>query len=170
MALNKDNMDEVKKDAETASTQEEVKKEGADASTAKEDELDMAEELVKSLEREVKLREERDNYKTGMLKAKGKLAEDDADDEEEVIVEKKTKDSSELVSVVKELLRRNKELETAVINKSQVSTAGQGAGSESSMKVGDNVLSADQIKELKSRGWDDTKIALFKKNLLKTRA
>lgn len=166
--------DEVKKDAQVASTAEEVKTDGAVASTAKDEELDLAEELVKSLEREQKALQERDNYKQGMLKAKGKLKEqDELDEEDEEVVRKpkaeRTAESSELVDVVKQLLRRNKELETAVVNKAQVSNTGQGAGSDSTLHVGDNVLSQDQVKALQAKGWDDVKITRFKQNLLRAR-
>lgn len=153
--------DEVKKVDQVASTGEEVKKTDVAASTtATEDDLNLAEELVKSLEREQKLTEERDNYKEGMLKAKGKLKGDDGVNE--------TTDSTP--AALAPLLRRIKELETAASNKSQISTSGQGTSSETTLKVGDNMLSADQIKALQAKGWDDKKISLFKKNLLNSRA
>lgn len=178
---------EVKKGAEQASAQEEVKKTGAEASTAKElsaeDIKQLAEALkgaLDGLEEEKKLRtkaeEDRDNYKEGMLKAKGKLKSDESeedeggDDEKGKTDSKKTDNSSELADIVKTLLKRNQELVTAVVNKSQVATAGQGTGSEAKVEVGDNLLSADQIKDLKARGWDDKKIALFKANLKNARA
>lgn len=155
--------DEVKKDSEQASAQEEVKKTDVDASaTDTEDELNLAEELVKALEREQKLTEERDNYKEGMLKAKGKLkGDEDAGDE--------TKKDS-LAPALQPLLRRIKELETAAANRNQISTSGQGTGSETTLRVGDNMLSADQIVALKAKGWDDKKIARFKENLKNSRA
>ncbi len=159
--------DEVKKVTEAASTQEEVKKEGVEASPTKEELAEMAEALAQSLEREEKLSKERDNYKQGMLKAKGKLKADETE-EEEVTETKDT--SSELISVVKTLLKRNQEMETALVNRSQISTAGQGTGSEAKVEVGDNLLSPDQLKDLKARGWDDTKIARLKANLQKARS
>lgn len=164
--------DTVEKGAGAAGSQEEVEKDDAEASTAelsKEDIAAMAEALGASLKREAKTAEERDNYKEGMLKAKGKLKSTDT--EEEVgEAQAKSEDSSELVGVVKELLKRNQEIVTAVVNKSQVATTGQGGSSETKVDVGDNLLSAAQLKDLKARGWDDTKIARLKENLHKTRA
>jgi len=160
--------DEVKKDAQTASTEQEVKKDDTEASTVKETSVDadLVQALADSLDREEKLKIERDNYKKGMLKAKGKDADAHEDD---AAASADTKgDSAELIGVVKQLLKRNQELETAVITKAQVSTSGQGAGSDSKVEVGDNMLSAEQLKDLKGRGWDDAKIARFKANLLKT--
>lgn len=166
----------VEKGTEDAGTQTEVEKKGADASTAKElsaeDIAELAEALKLSLAREAKTAEERDNYKEGMLKAKGKLKSDEGGEDEGADADKtkKSENSSDLVDIVKELLKRNQEIVTAVVNKSQVATTGQGTGSESKVEVSDNLLSADQLKDLKTRGWDDTKIALFKKNLKNTRA
>ena len=169
MALIKDNMSkEVEKEEQAASSAEEVEKEGVDASPTKEDVAELAEALAKSLAREEKLAEERDNYKQGMLKAKGKAKEDET--EEENGTGDKKSESNELIGVVKQLLRINQELETAVVNKSQVASTGQGAGSEEKAKVGDNMLSDEQIKSLQAKGWDDVKIARFKQNLKNARA
>ena len=166
---------ENKQDAVTA----EVKKDEVVASTTGETGVDLAEELVKALEREQQVIAERDNYKRGMLKAKGKLKDDEDDNDEEedetVVVKQKAKaktDSSttELVGLVKQVLKDNQELKTAIANKAQIGTAGAGAGTTTTLTVGDNVLSADQITSLKAKGWDDTKIARFKQNLLSSRA
>lgn len=158
--------DEVKKVDQAASTGEEVKKDDVAASTTNaETDLDLAEELVKALERAAKAETDRDNYKEGMLKAKGKLKTD-----ETATDETGSTDSAAATSGLQPLLRRIKELETAAANRTQISTAGQGAGSETTMKVGDNMLSSDQIKALQAKGWDDKKIARFKQNLINSRA
>lgn len=162
----------VKKEDESAGTQG-VERD-AEGSTAKElskeDIAEMAEALESSLKREAKTAEERDNYKEGMLKAKGKLKSDGKEEEEDTEpVNGKGKDSSELAVVVKELLKQNKELTVAAVNRSQIATSGQGGSSESKVEVGDNLLSTAQLKDLKSRGWDDKKIARLKENLQKTR-
>lgn len=165
----------VEKGAEGAGSQG-VEKD-AEGSTAKElsteDITALTEALKMSLEREAKVAEERDNYKEGMLKAKGKLKTDEAEEEEggeATKPAKKAEDSSELAGIVKELLKRNQEITTAIVNKSQVATAGQGGGSEAKMEVSDNLLSAGQIKDLKARGWDDKKISRLKENIQRTRA
>lgn len=160
--------DEVKKVTEAASTQEEVKKDDVAASPTKEEVAELAEALAQSLEREDKTAKERDNYKQGMLKAKGKLKASETEEEE---VTTETKDtSSELIGVVKTLLKRNQEMETALVNRSQISTAGQGSSSETKVEVGDNLLSPDQLKDLKGRGWNDEKIARLKAHLQKARS
>lgn len=163
---------EVEKGAEDASSQKEVKKDGVEASTTKElsteDIAALAEALKAGLEREKQLAIERDNYKEGMLKAKGKLKSDETEEDEGA--DKKGKDSSELVDVVKELLKQNQEITVAAINRSQIATSGQGGSSEAKVEVSDNLLSAAQLKDLKARGWDDKKIARFKQNLQNSRA
>lgn len=155
--------DEVKTNDQAASTGTEVENNGAGASSANEG-VDLADALAQALEREEKITKERDNYKEGMLKAKGKLPADDKTGEE-----KQGADSPEVKSAIEKLLLRNKELETAATARSQIGSGGQGASTDTTMKVGDNLLSEDQVKELKARGWDDVKIARFKVNLQKTR-
>lgn len=162
----------VEKGAEQAVAQEEVEKAGDIASLSPKEIADLAEALKQSLEREAKVIVERDNYKEGMLKAKGKIKTDEGADEGEGEGEKaKTTDTSaELIGLVKTLINRNQELVTASVNRQQISTAGQGGSAETKIEPTDNLLSAAQVNDLKTRGWDDKKIARFKENLLKTRA
>ena len=163
--------DEVKKVDPTASAGEEVKKETAAASPAG---VDLAETLMVTLDKLAKSNEERDNYKEGMLKAKGKI-KDEADEDEEKDTEVQpakvaATESSEIIGIAKQLIKRNQELETAMLNKSQIANTAQGGSSESVFKVGDNMLSEAQIGALKAKGWGDKKISRFKENLLKVRA
>lgn len=152
-----------------------VEKTDGDA-TATQD-LNLADTLEKTLEKLSKAEEERENYKRGMLKAKGKGEEDTDDDtgedalfnkfkarlkDEEADVERK-----EATALTQKLIKQNKEMVEALKNKSQISGAPVGTGSESTLKVGDNMLSEAQLQELKNRGWDDAKITRFKQNLLK---
>lgn len=127
-----------------------------------------------------KIRLEKENYKKGMLKAKGKLDEDDSDSEdidakiERVVAErllgtKEAQLQAEKDTAFKALAKRNRELETALKNRSQISAGIGGGNNTESMPVSDHVLSADQVKSLKAKGWDDNKIELFKKNLLKNK-
>jgi hypothetical protein len=60
-----------------------------------------------------------------------------------------------------------KELTVALKNKDQNSASGQG-GSTEGREVGDNFFSPEQLASLKAKGWDDTKIAKLKENMLKT--
>lgn len=169
MALNKDNMaEEIKTDAGEVSTQE---KEGSTDIT------ELAKALKESLDREAaekaradKAETERENYKKGMLKAKGKLETDETEEIEGGTSEKKDTTSSELIGLVKTLLEKNNELAVASANRSQIATSSQGGSSEAKVEVSDNLLSADQISNLKARGWDDKKIARFKENVKNVRA
>ena len=66
----------------------------------------------------------------------------------------------------KVIIKKSKELQIADLNRQQMGTI-QGSHQESVAKVGDNLLSEAQVRELKQRGWDDKKIERFKANLLK---
>lgn len=160
-----------------ADTTTEVKKESSDASTTTG--IDLADALEQSLERERKLEEERDNYKKGLLKAKGKDTGDYSDLSEDERInaavaraladskfaeEKKVQEEN-----TKQLIRRVKELEAASAAKSQMASSGIGGSNETVFKVGDNMLSEDQTQALRNKGWDDNKIARFKANLQKSR-
>lgn len=129
-----------------------------------------------------KLAEERNNYKRGMLKAKGKVKDDDDDLEEDDIdtkIEKKVQEKlldtqwmnaqKEKDEIIKKALERNKELEIAVKNRSQISKEGNGSSSEQKMAPKDAILTEEKLKQLKGMGWDDTKIERFKQNLIKNR-
>ncbi len=177
-------MSEVEKGAAAASQQEGVEKNdaAAPATLTSEDIASLAEALKGALDvadaekkLRVKAEENAENYKKGMLKAKGKLKSDDDagdenDDDDADEGKDKDGDSPVLAETVKQLLKRNAELVTAVVHKTQVSSAPAGAGSESKVNVSDNLLSADQLANLKARGWNDEKIARFKQNLLSSRS
>lgn len=164
----------VEKGSEQAGAQvEEVKKEGDNASLSPKEIAELAEALKQSLEREKKVTEERDNYKKGMLKAKGKSSDDENADEGGEEDEKKSTTAdpnAELIGLVKTLINRNSELTVTAVNRQQISNASQGAGSDAKVEPTDNLLSAAQLADLKSRGWDDTKISRLKNNLLRTRS
>ena len=125
-------------------------------------EVDLAAELERT-------RTERENFKRGMLKAKGKLPE-----EEEVpsnideIVQKKveeaiySKQEAELEArekaLTEKLIKENRELKLATQNRSQINTGtGQGASIETT-QVKDNYFSDEQLADLKKRGLDPEKV------------
>lgn len=142
-------------------------------------------ELEKSLAEKdaliLKLTTERENYKKGMLKAKGKVKEGEEDPEESVdekvarLVDERLLDTQfaqaqrEKDDLIKKALERNKELETALKNRTGIVTAGGGSGSEQKLLPKDPVLSEEKLKQLKALGWDDKKIEKFKTNLLKSK-
>lgn len=163
-----------------AASQEEVNNNASNASGVhSEDLLDV---LAAKDEELKKIQNERDNYKRGLLKHKGKLDDSDDSDPEDLdtkvsrMVEDKLLASREVQilkekdEAIKELARKNKELTTALQNRSQISSGvSSGSSEDTAMKVPDNILSTDQIRNLKAKGWDDAKIETFKKNLMKNR-
>lgn len=127
----------------------------------------------------VKAREERENYKKGMLKAKGKILEDGANDEPTVdnLVEQgvqaqllATKEETlerEKAEIYERALRENAELRTAIANRGQITTDSVGVSSEPTMVPKGQFFSDAQIATLKAKGWDDAKIEKAKQNMLK---
>lgn len=130
-----------------------------------------------------KVRDEKENYRKGMLKAKGKIPEEsqsDTDEPEdlETIIDRKVQEKflstkeaqiqAEKDMALKAVLRQNRELQVALKNRGQItSTAGAGSNQEKPEGKIDNTLSNDQIATLKAKGWDDKKIEEFKKNMNK---
>lgn len=130
-----------------------------------------------------KVNEEKENYRKGMLKAKGKLPEDgqmdnDSPEELDYIIERKVAEKllstreaqiqAERDAAMKAVLKRNKELETALKNRSQVtSITGIGSNQEQPIGKSDDYFSNDQIKALRAKGYDDKKIEQIKINARK---
>lgn len=140
-------------------------------------EIDYATEYEKLLQENVKIASDRDNYKTGLLKAKGKIPSDEEENDMEARITARVK--SELLSakeadiqarkdeLVKQSFAKVKELSLAL--KNPKGSPGQTSSTEGMTSRTDNTLSPDQIATLKAKGWDDKKIELFKKNLSKNR-
>lgn len=168
----------------TENTAVEVKKETAAPSeetvTRETVEVDYEAELKKKDDELVKIREEKENYKRGLLKAKGKIPDEDDnssnDDEtldakidrkvqERLLATKEAQILAEKDAVILAQSRKLKELSLAVKNRSQISNSGQGSNQEMPEPRKDNILSNDQISSLKTKGWSDEKIEAFKKNL-----
>lgn len=168
-------MDEVKKAVETAENaapQPGVESPGTVApQTPTSAEVDLAAELEA-------VRTERDNYKKGMLKSKGKLPEDEENQEnlDEVIARKvqealnSTRDAdleAREKAAIEKILKENRELKLATQNRSQIGAgAGQGASIESQPSTTDTFFSAEQLAEFKKRKLDPEKV---KQNILRNR-
>lgn len=170
-------LEEVKavETTETAAPQTGVETTGTEAPTVPTSaELDLATELEA-------VRKERDNYKQGMLKAKGKLPEQETGvplEKLDEIVSSKVQEilssnrDAELEarekSVVEKILKENRELKVAMQNRSQLSVgSGAGAGTSPSMSpTSDNFFSAEQLADLKRRNIDPEKV---KQNILRNR-
>ncbi len=124
---------------------------------------------------------ERDNYKIGMLKAKGKaptetLAPEDETDEErqrritreEIANSQIARNNAEREELLKKVLKENKELKLAQANKTPVASA-TGSHSESA-GVSDTLLTPEQEKYFRGTlKWSDKEIESYKKNLQKKR-
>ena len=131
-----------------------------------------------------KLAVEKENYRKGLLKAKGKLPDDDysVDNIDETEDEKisrivdqrllQTKEAqlkAEKDTAFANIIKRNKELEIALKNRQQISATSTGSNSE---KTGtevktDTYFSPEQIQVLKAKGYDDKKIEALKENAKK---
>ncbi len=127
------------------------------------------------------VRTERENYRKGMLKAKGKLPEDSSDNEtpeseevmrrivrEEMLQTKEAQLNADKENALKAVLKRNKELEVALKNRGQITQTSAGGSNEDKPEVKtDSYFSNDQLKALKAKGWSDEKIEAAKKNMKK---
>lgn len=73
-------------------------------------------------------------------------------------------ENAALIADKKSILKKQSEMAAAVKNRQQLGASGLGASTEG-QTVPDNILSKDQLADLKAKGWDDKKIDRFKKNL-----
>lgn len=175
-----DNKDKpVDQKDQNAGAGEGVKKEGSDA--PKDQGTDF-EKLLADKDAEIaKLATEKENYRIGMLKAKGKLPADDdqgGDDSDDVDtkIQKAVRDAlyseqerklqAEKEQLLQQVIKENKELKTTLANKQGMTGSADG-GSADDKTATPQYLSPEQIKELKARGWDDAKINKFVENLKK---
>ncbi len=115
-----------------------------------------------------------------MLKAKGKLPEEEesSDSDLDTLIERKVQEKflstkeaqlqSEKDAAYTAIIKRNKELEVALKNRGQItSTSAAGSNQDKPEVKTDSYFSKDQINALKAKGWDDKKIEEAKQNMLK---
>lgn len=154
--------------AETIVPQEEVK---VVASTE-----DDTEAKIKALEEQkARLIEESANYKVAYLKEKSKR-QDSSDTDEEDIDEKVRRITAETLAnsrlaeiaqeqdaLIKKALKENKELKLAQLNKQDIPAST--TVSTETQSVQDTMVTPDQMKAFKSRGWSDKDIERYKRNL-----
>lgn len=116
-----------------------------------------------------KVRVEKENYRKGMLKAKGKMSEEDMQAEEErvraiardeYLKSREGQLVKEKDDLLKKVIAENKELRQA--NRSKAGVTPQAAGGGSSQEITppqNSPLSADLVSKLKNeRGWTDEMI------------
>lgn len=142
-----------------------------------EQELAEMQSRYEALEAEkVRLEAEKNNYRKGMLKAKGKAdddyAEPEEDDErirrimrEELLNSDAARVQTQQQELIKSLLNKNKEMATALRNKAQMTPSG-GSSADDGKPSKDNFWSPEQLADLKARGLDPEKV---KANMLKNR-
>ena len=130
-----------------------------------------------------KVQQEKENYRKGMLKAKGKLpAEDETDDvppenwreearriaREEYLTTQEAQLQAERDDAFKAVIKRNKELTVALKNRGSISaTSAQGSNQDKPEFKTDSFFSPEQIQQFKAKGWDDKKIERAKQNMIK---
>lgn len=133
-------------------------------------------ERIKVLEGEkAQILEEALNYKTALLKEKGRNREnleDESEDErvrritrEELANSRLTEIDREKAALAEKALKENKELKLALQNKAGVPTS-IGSHSES-QPVRDTLITPEQLAEFKSRDWSEKDIERYKRNLQK---
>tara|TARA_R110000868_G_scaffold205126_4_gene453440 strand:- start:3444 stop:3992 length:549 start_codon:yes stop_codon:yes gene_type:complete len=140
------------------------------------------EALLQEKEQELeKIARERENYKQGLLRAKGKLSEDEMFAEEaasedrlrslvreELLKTESARVSQEREEILKKVIRENKELKLANKTKFQKSGAPVSGGSNMDRPESTTEFwTEDQISAMKARGIDPDKA---KENYLKLKA
>jgi len=140
------------------------------------DELEMVSVLLDNLK---KVEAERDNYRKGMLKAKGKISEpEDVEEDLDAKLDRKLEErfaankvlqaQAALEEKIRQQAKELKEAKLALANRSQLKSSASISG-DATVDVPDNILSPAQLDELKAAKWSDSKIALLKKNLMAAR-
>lgn len=129
-----------------------------------------------------KVQQEKENYRKGMLKAKGKLPEEDhldndkpEEDErfrriarEEMLSTKEAQLQADKDATISALAKRTKELETALRNRGQITSASALGSNQDKPEVKtDSYFSSEQIAHFKKQGKSDEWIETAKKNMLK---
>jgi hypothetical protein len=104
-----------------------------------------------------KVSEERDNYRKGMLKAKGKLPEDEEVDvaeiarqaaRDEILSSEVFKAQQEKDALIVAMTRELKEAKVALNNRAQVSSSSSGAGADTS-NIKPQFFSDDQLPSIR---------------------
>ncbi len=128
--------------------------------------------------RYAQLEAEKENYRKAYLKeaAKNKEPREENLDEDgkmaevarKVLAESRLAEiAREQDSLIKTVLKENKELKLAHSNKNNAPPASMGTSTEATNVVKDSSVSPEQLAYFKSRGWDEKRIAQYKKNLAK---
>jgi uncharacterized protein (DUF2384 family) len=133
---------------------------------------DDAEAVIARLEAEkAKLIEEKSNYQVAYLKATAKQPVEDEESERikklarEVVAESRIAEiNKQQEELLQKVLKENKELKLAHLNKTNTPPAAMGSHNES-VPVRDTLVTHDQMEAFKARGWSEKDIERYKKNL-----
>ena len=164
----------VETKVETAATQPET------VVTPTTTEVDYEVELQKKDAEIAKIKEDKENYRKGMLKAKGKLPEEDNLEEEslddkvsrlvkeQILSTREAQVQAEKDAFVTSMVKKNKELTLALKNRAQVTDmSAQGSNQDKPVIASNSFFSKEQIESFKAKGWSDAKIEQAKQNMLK---
>lgn len=123
------------------------------------------------------LETEKANYKLAFLKEKSKNKQEDFNNDDETEDEKIARIVSEKLAetkiaqidnekeaLLKQVIKENKELKLAQLNKPTSTPASMGAHSEGT-PVTDTTVTPEQMAAFKAKGWSDKDIERYKKNL-----
>ena len=123
---------------------------------------------------------EKENYRKAYLKAGGKpeAIQSDTDEpedldtriartvKEQLLATREAQLQVEKDQTISALLKRNKEVETALKNRSDItSVSGNGSNQEKPEGKKDNYFSNEQIASMKAKGYSDVKIEALKKTM-----
>lgn len=141
------------------------------------------EAVIKAKDDEIaKVQTERDNYRKGLLKAKGKLPEEEDADmppaqkneelirrmvSEQMLATREAQLKSEKDATLASALKRMKELEIALKNRGQVSTVSASGSNQENGTVTKSYFSAEQAAELKKKGFTDEMVKKAEENARK---
>lgn len=134
-------------------------------------EIDYATEYAALLEENVRISSDRNNYRKGLLHAKGKKQVDEEELSEDEKIEQlldrklaerddKNKEDKKRELAMK-LVKENRELKIALQNRSQVSVGASGSSTKETV-TNDTYWSKDQLEYFKKRGLDPNTV---KKNI-----
>lgn len=159
----------IKTDAEPVVTQEEVK-----VLTPTVEDLE-AKYIALEAEK-ARLMTEKENYKVAFLKEKSRkteVFEDESDEEKIRRISREELANSGLAGIAQEqdgiitkVLKENKELKLAQLNHNKTPSATLGTHTET-ISVKDTLVTPEQEAAFRKKGWDDKRIANYKKNLLR---
>ncbi len=133
-----------------------IKDKAVDVPPTKDEPLDYEKMFYDLLDENSKVVADRDNYKAGLLKAKGKDNPQDPDDSSKL--DGVAKQIGSLQDLVKVVLKENKEIKTALANRSQVPNAGTGSSGEDKKPTKEGFWTEEQVAYFKKKNIDPNKV------------